>query len=148
METQKNVNTLNDLISILDDGKVGYTNASENCEDASLKSEFLSIARERALMVVELQDEVNKLGKSTEATDGPLGAIHRAWIDFKSLVTGNDSEAIINACITGEEYAIEKFKDALKEENIAPSISVMIANQLMNIEKSLIKIKAYKKIIL
>ena len=146
METKKNIGILNGLISILEDGRVGYTNAAENCEDANLKTEFLGIARERSLMVIQLQDEINSLGKSTDATDGPLGAIHRAWIDFKSLVTGHDNEAIINACITGEEAALDKFKDALKNDSLSASLFAVISSQLMSIEKAMAKIKAYKNI--
>lgn len=144
MEITKNVQTLEELISILDDGKVGYTNAAENCENATLKTEFLSNARERSLMIVQLQDEINNLGKSTDATDGPLGAIHRAWIDFKSFVTGHDTNAIIEACETGEEYAIEKFKAALKNDFLTPSTRAVIISQLAMIERALVKIKSFK----
>lgn len=146
METKKNIENLNGLISILEDGRVGYTNAAENCEDTNLKTEFLSIARERSLMVVQLQDEVNNLGKSTDATDGPLGAIHRAWIDFKSLITGHDNEAIIEACLTGENAATEKFKETLKSDALTPSLFAIISSQLMSIEKAIARIKAYKNI--
>lgn len=146
METKKNISTLNGLISILEDGRVGYTNAAENCEDANLKTEFLGIARERALMIVQLQDEVNQLGKSTDATDGPLGAIHRAWIDFKSMVTGHDNDAIIEACLTGEAAAQDRFKEALKDSALTPTLYAIVAAQLMSIEKAMARIKAYKDI--
>ncbi|NHN24308.1 PA2169 family four-helix-bundle protein [Flavobacterium jejuense] len=146
METKKNIEILNGLISILEDGRVGYTNAAENCEDANLKTEFFGIARERALMVIQLQDEINNLGKSTSATDGPLGAIHRAWIDFKSIVTGHKSDAIIEACLTGEEAALSTFKEAIKNESLTPHLFSVISSQLMMIEKSIGKVKAYKDI--
>lgn len=140
----KNVQTLEELISILDDGRVGYTNAAENCENAIIKTEFLSTARERALMIVQLQDEINSLGKSTDATDGPLGAIHRAWIDFKTLLTGHDTNAIIEACETGEEYAIEKYKSALENDFLSHSSRAVIKSQLAMIERALTKIKSFK----
>jgi uncharacterized protein (TIGR02284 family) len=146
METKKNIGILNRLISILEDGRVGYTNAAENCEDSILKTEFLGIARDRSLMVIQLQDEINKLGKSTDATDGPLGAIHRAWIDFKSLVTGHDKNAIIEACLTGEEAALNTFKEAVKSDSLTPHLFAVISSQLMMIEKAMAKIKAYKDI--
>lgn len=146
METKKNIEILNGLISILEDGRIGYTNAAENCKDSKLKTEFLGIARDRSLLVIQLQDEINNLGKSTDATDGPLGAIHRAWIDFKALVTGHDNEAIINACLTGEEAALEKFKMALKNDSLSASLFALISSQLMAIERAMTKIKAYKNI--
>ncbi|WP_130736243.1 PA2169 family four-helix-bundle protein [Flavobacterium sp. J27] len=146
METKKNIEILNELISILEDGRVGYTNAAENCEHGKLKTEFLGIARDRSLMVVQLQDEINRLGKSTDATDGPLGVIHRAWIDFKAMITGHDNDAIIEACVTGENAALEKFREALKNDSLTPTLYGIISAQLMSIEKAVARIKAYKNI--
>ncbi|WP_278022728.1 ferritin-like domain-containing protein [Flavobacterium ginsengisoli] len=101
---QETVKTLEGLISILEDGKLGYTDAAEHVENPAMKTDFLEYARERALFIVELQNQINKLGKSTDTSGGgPLGVLHRTWIDIKSAFTGGDTESIINACITGEE---------------------------------------------
>lgn len=136
------VRTLEGLIAILEDGKLGYTNAAEHVENGIIKDNFLNNARERAMFIVELQDEINRLGKSTDtAGGGPLGAIHRAWIDIKSSFTGNDTEAIINACITGEEAAIEKYEMALKNEELAPNQVALISKQLSSIKAVLTGLK-------
>mgnify|MGYP003613490073 CR=1 FL=1 len=139
------VSTLDGLISILEDGKLGYTNASEHIESATLKTEFLSFARERSLFIVELQDEINRLGKSTDTSGGgPLGAIHRVWIDIKSALTSGDNDAIIEACITGEEAAIEKYETALEKEELDVAQSTIISKQLNSIKNTLQKIKSRK----
>lgn len=143
--TQEAVKTLEGLISILEDGKLGYTNAAEHVENPAMKTDFLEYARERALFIVELQDEINKLGKSTDTSGGgPLGALHRTWIDIKSAFTGGDTEAIINACITGEEAAIEKYKMALDDNHLEHSQVFIVSKQLNSIQNTLsqIKIKA------
>ncbi|WP_269234759.1 ferritin-like domain-containing protein [Flavobacterium flavigenum] len=143
--TKEAVKTLEGLISILEDGKLGYTNAAEHVENAAMKTEFLEFARERALFIVELQDEINKLGKSTDTSGGgPLGALHRTWIDIKSSFTGGDTEAIINACVTGEEAAIEKYKKALEENHLEYNQVNIVSKQLNSIQNtlSLIKMKA------
>ncbi len=140
--TQEAVKTLDGLISILEDGKLGYTNAAEHVENPAIKTDFLEYARERALFIVELQDEINKLGKSTDTSGGgPLGALHRTWIDIKSSFTGGDTESIINACITGEEAAIEKYKKALEENHLEHSQVYIISKQLNSIENTLSQIK-------
>jgi uncharacterized protein (TIGR02284 family) len=140
--THQTVKTLEGLISILEDGKLGYTNAAEHVENAAMKSDFLEYARERALFIVELQDEINKLGKSTDTSGGgPLGALHRTWIDIKSSFTGGDTEAIINACITGEEAAIEKYKAALDENHLEHNQVFVISKQLNSIQNTLSQIK-------
>lgn len=143
INTKETVSTLNGLIQILEDGKLGYINAAEHVDNPVIKSELLDYARERALFIVELQDEINKLGKSTDASGGgALGAIHRTWIDIKSSFTGGDTKAIINACITGEEAAVEKYKMALKEKQIQNNQFAVVSNQLNTIQNTLTKIKA------
>ncbi|WP_456315597.1 ferritin-like domain-containing protein [Pseudomonas shirazensis] len=143
--TKEAVSTLEGLISILEDGKLGYTNAAEHVESPAIKADFLDYARERALFIVEVQDEINKLGKSTDTSGGgPLGALHRTWIDIKSSFTGGDTEAIINACITGEEAAIEKYKAALEKNELEASQISIISKQLNSIENTLTKIKMKK----
>ena len=140
--TKETVKTLEGLISILEDGKLGYTNAAVHVENLALKADFLEYARERALFIVELQDEINKLGKSTDTSGGgPLGALHRTWIDIKSSFTGGDTKAIINACITGEEAAIEKYKKALEENDLEHSQVFIVSKQLNSIQNTLSQIK-------
>ncbi len=143
--TKETVSTLEGLISILEDGKLGYTNAAEHVESPAIKTDFLEYARERALFIVELQDEINRLGKSTDTSGGgPLGALHRTWIDIKSSFTGGDTEAIINACITGEEAAIEKYKMALEKNELDGSQIAIVSKQLNSIQNTLTLIKAKK----
>ena len=143
--TKETVSTFEGLISILEDGKLGYTNAAEHVDSPAIKTDFLEYARQRALFIVELQDEINRLGKSTDTSGGgPLGAIHRAWIDIKSSFTSGDTEAIINACITGEEAAIEKYKSALEKEELDSNQISIVSKQLNSIQNTLTLIKAKK----
>ncbi|WKL47428.1 PA2169 family four-helix-bundle protein [Flavobacterium pectinovorum] len=140
--TTEAVSILNGLISILEDGKLGYTNAAEHVENHAIKAEFLDYARERALFIVELQDEINKLGKSTDTSGGgPLGVLHRAWIDIKSSFTSGDTEAIVNACVTGEEAAVEKYKMALEKNELDGSQIAIVSKQLNSIQSTLDRIK-------
>lgn len=143
--TKETVSTFEGLISILEDGKLGYTNAAEHVDSPAIKTDFLEYARQRALFIVELQDEINRLGKSTDTSGGgPLGALHRAWIDIKSSFTSGDTEAIINACITGEEAAIEKYKMALEKEELDSNQIAIVSKQLNSIQNTLTLIKAKK----
>ena len=143
--TKETVSTIEGLISILEDGKLGYINAGEHIENPAIKEDFLQYARERALFIIELQDEINKLGKSTDTSGGgPLGALHRVWIDIKSTFTSGDTESIINACITGEEAAIAKYKEALEQNEFDYNQVAIISKQLNSIENTLAKIKSRK----
>jgi len=61
--TQEKISVLEGLISILEDGKLEYTAAAEQVENDMTKTNFLDYARERSLFIVQIQDELNKLGK-------------------------------------------------------------------------------------
>ena len=140
--TTETIKTLEGLISILEDAKLGYTDAAEHVEKPAMKTDFLEYARERALFIVELQNQINKLGKYTDTSGGgPLGALHRAWIDIKSAFTGGETEAIINACITGEEAAIEKYKKAREENHLEHDQIYIVSKQLNSIQNTLSQIK-------
>lgn len=142
---EKVVSTLEGLIQILEDGKLGYTNAAEHVESAAIKSDFLQFARERAMYIVELQDEINRLGKTTDTSGGGvLGAIHRAWIDIKSSFTSGDVEAIVNACITGEESAVASYESALDIDELSADQITLISKQLIGIKSALLTIQAKK----
>ena len=139
------VDSLDELIEILEDGKLGYTNAAEHITSPALKTDFLQYARERSLFIVELQDEINRLGKSTEiAGGGPLGALHRTWIDIKSTFTSGDNDAILGACITGEEFAIENYNIVLEKQILEPNQITLVSKQLQSIKNTLAKLNAKK----
>lgn len=143
--TKETVNTLEGLITVLEDGKLGYIDAAEHVDSPTVKTDFLQYARERALFIVELQDEINKLGKSTDtAGGGPFGAIHRAWIDFKASFASDATQSIIGACITGDEAAIEKYKMALEKNQFEFSQHSIVSKQLASIEKTLAELKMKK----
>lgn len=145
-ETRKEaIDTFEGLISILEDGKLGYTNAAEHVDNHDVKTDLLGYARERDLFIVAMQDEINKLGKSTDtAGGGPLGTLHRTWIDIKSSLTAGDSDAILNACITGDEAAVMRYQKVLEKNGLEATQIAIIAKQLKSIQHTLMEIKAKK----
>lgn len=95
------------------------------------------------MYTVKLQDEINRLGKTTNVSCGAvLGAIHRAWIDIKSSFTSGDVEAIVNACFTGEESAIATYESTLNIEELNADQIDLISSQLSRIKSVLLTIKA------
>lgn len=143
---EKAIDLLNGLVAIAEDGKEGYENAAKDVEDSAIKSTFLTFAHERAGYASELRQMVRELNGDAETDGGgPLGAMHRVWMDLKSVFTGGDKESIINACITGEESAITEYKAALTDSNLLQDHKTVIAQQLGGIEQALAKIKLYAK---
>jgi len=89
-----------------------------------------------------LREIVNQLQGEAEGYGGDSkGSLHRIWIGLKAAFTSGD-EAIINACITGEEAAIKEYKLFLEDTSIPESCKPIIGKQLNGIEHALLSIKS------
>ncbi|HSJ66290.1 MAG TPA: PA2169 family four-helix-bundle protein [Anditalea sp.] len=141
----KTIEVLNDLIAIAADGREGYENAAENIEETTAKNVFRKLAQERASYVSQLQQEIISLKGQPKDSDGDVkGALHRTWLSIKSTFTGGNKDTIINGCITGEESAINSYKDALSKDHISGATRDLLNHHLRGIENSLASIKAFK----
>ena len=139
---QKTSEKLNRLIDIAEDGKEGYENAAGEVKDAATKSSFLLFSKERSTYASQLREIVNQLKGEAEGQGGnALGSLHRVWIDLKAAFTSGD-EAIINACVTGEEAAIKEYKLVINDTSVPESCKPLIGQQLNGIEKALLSIKS------
>ena len=114
-EINKEIEQLNELINIANDGKCGYENAVKDVSDATLKELFTQYSNERASMAVELKNEVLNLGGLPEKGGDTLGALHRTWMDIKSSVNGDNRVEVLKNCITGEEAAIKAYNEILDD---------------------------------
>jgi uncharacterized protein (TIGR02284 family) len=56
------------------------------------------------------------------------GALHRGWINIKSVITGKDDSAILNEAERGEDIAKKAYKDAL-EENLPANVQTVVQRQ-------------------
>jgi len=107
------ISTLNGLIGVCKDGQDGFMTAAEGIERSELKSVFYEFAHQRSQFAGVLQELVRSLGGEAQDTGSLSGAVHRGWMDIKSLVTGKDEEAILNECERGEDQAKEAYIHAL-----------------------------------
>jgi uncharacterized protein (TIGR02284 family) len=138
------INKLNHLIAIAEDGRLGYENAADDVKDENMKNLFLRFSNQRAGYISDLRSQITSLGGDPEDKGGPLGAIHRVWIDLKSTFRSGDKNAIINACITGEQAAISAYEGALKEDYIIGQARTVIGEQLKGIQQALDTIRSYR----
>ena len=107
------ISKLNGLIEICKDGQEGFKVAAEGIERSELKTVFYEFSQQRADFSGVLQELVRSLGGDPEQSGSVSAAVHRGWMDIKSLVTGKNEEAILNECERGEDYAKEAYADAL-----------------------------------
>lgn len=140
------IDKLNHLIHLTEDGKYGFENAAKDNGDQKLNKLFMQFADERTAYIKILSEQVHNLGgEITLASGGPLGSIHRTWMDFKSLVTGGDRDPILKACISGEEAAGRGYKAAIEASYIQGATMQIIAAQYAGIETVLATLKQHLK---
>lgn len=122
METQSNpklIGSLKHILSICNDGKEGYRNAAENVDASDLKAVLTTFSLQRSAYAGELKTLIRQQGGDPDNDEGgPLGVLHRAWIDIKTAFTVNDNKAVLEACETGERAAIEVYNDVLNDPEI------------------------------
>lgn len=136
------VDNLNHLISICNDGKYGYETAAEDADSPELKSIFMGYSAQRAGYVTELKQFVRSAGGDPDKGGGPLGALHRAWIDVKSALSSKDNKAVLGACITGEEAAVKAYDEVLNETNTPSNIRDILMRQRTGIQEALNKVQS------
>jgi len=140
-ENKKLIEDLNHLLTICNDGKYGYQTAAEDADSAALKAVFLGFSAERAEYVHALQNAIAKAGGESDSGGGPLGAIHRAWIDVKSALSSKDNKAVLGACITGEKAAVNAYNSVLENENLPAEVRTMLNEQRRSVEEALNKVE-------
>lgn len=145
MDNQKTINALNELVEINNDRIEGYEKASENTDERDLKDLFSKFKQTSQKCLGELNNEINQYGgKATEGTNAS-GKFFRAWMDFKSALTGEDRKAILESCEYGEKNADETYQRILKDESehLSPQQQAMISEQhkLLKSDRGTIKTK-------
>lgn len=140
------ISDLNSLVNILNDGKKGYDSAAETTDSLELKAIFKKDALERAAYANELKAHIKTHGGNEDDNEsgGLLGAVHRGWIDIKQAFTGNDNKAILDAIITGEKAAIEKYDAYIADYTDHADHLALLQKQRNGIQQDLNQIESLK----
>lgn len=110
---------LNTLIGTLLDSVEGYRKAAEDVDNPTYLTLFTDRSNERQEVAARLQVAVAQLGGDPEDDATTMGAIHRVFVDLKSVVTGRDDEAIIKEVERGEDYLKAKFETAINNVDLS-----------------------------
>lgn len=116
MTTAELTTTLEGLLQTARDGQQGYETAAENTSSTMLQPVLRDLARERAEYGSDLVRLLDDLGVTPNDGSGSIvGALHRVWIDMKTTLMSDDANAVIEACIRGDEAALDNYRSALSE---------------------------------
>lgn len=137
------ISTLNGLIETCKDGQNGFKEAAEGVERSDLKSLFYEFSQQRSQFAGELQSLVQALGGDPENSGSTLAALHRGWINIKSVVTGKDEEAILNECERGEDSAKNTYKAAL-EQQLPANVMETVQTQYASVQAAHDRVKAMR----
>jgi len=134
MKDQKETTSVLDyLIQTLRDGEEGFKQAAEAVRDAQLKSLFTEYSQQRSRFAADLQSQVRNMGDKPETNSSATGALHRGWINLKSIVTGGDDHAILAECERGEDSAVEEYKKAL-DDDLSQPLYELVSRQYTDIK--------------
>ena len=138
MSQQKEIiSTINDLIETLKDGQEGFKQAADAVKDSQMKSLFSEFSLQRAKFAGELQNEAISLGDHNPEDSGSTsGAMHRTWINLKAAITSGDDHAILAECERGEDSAVNEFKKAMEEKELAAPVRETISRQYADVKRA------------
>jgi uncharacterized protein (TIGR02284 family) len=140
MTNEEVISTLNGLIETCKDGQDGFKDAAEGVERSDLKSLFYECSQQRSQFAGELQSLVRELGGDPEQSGSFTAALHRGFIDIKSIVTGKDETAILNECERGEDIAKAAFQKA-SEQDLPANVKTTVQNQFNTVKTTHDKIR-------
>lgn len=130
--TEKALDVINDLIKVNNDRAAGFEKAGKDLkeDENGLITVFNKLSEESRENVAELTGLAQQFGEEAAEGTSTTGDLHRAWIDVKSVFTGNDLTAILNECERGEDAAKAAYKNALDPENeLSPELEQVLFTQ-------------------
>lgn len=133
MTNEDTISTLNDLIETCKDGQNGFKTAAEGVERSDLKSTFYELGQQRSQFAGELQTLVRELGGDPENTGSTTAALHRGWINIKSIVTGKDDGSILDEAERGEDAAKKAYEKAT-QMTLPSNVSSVVHEQATKIK--------------
>jgi uncharacterized protein (TIGR02284 family) len=129
------IDTLNTLIETCKDGEYGFRTCAEHVKSPSLREVFASRADECRQGATELQAHVIRLGGKADTSSSVSGTLHRGWVNLKGLLTGDSDQAALNECERGEDAALARYRDAIKEA-LPSDIAAVVQRQYEGVKKN------------
>ena len=139
MKTESKI--IENLVETLKDGQEGFKQAAEGVKDPQLKSLFNEYSQQRARFVTELRGQ--SLGKSdTDTGSSTAGALHRAWVDTK-VALGGDDHTVLDWLEHGEDVAKDDYNKALGG-NLPATVMEIVRRQAASVQRDHDRVRALR----
>ncbi|WP_222983087.1 ferritin-like domain-containing protein [Flagellimonas meishanensis] len=140
-------NKLNELLERTYDAEKGFKQVAEKANNQVIKEFFENRAKQRYDFGHELKKEIKAFGQNPDKGGSTKGTLHRTWIDFKSLFTSNDDEAMLEEVSRGENEAIETYNDIINDSDfvLPPSTENLLMRQRNMIRETLQTANLYEE---
>jgi uncharacterized protein (TIGR02284 family) len=142
-------NMINELTQYNNDRIDGYEKVSEETKivDADLRALFTKMANDSRSYRKDLGSLVIRMGGKIETEGSMSASIHRAWIDFKTAITGNDRSSILSSCEFGEDAIVEAYDTVLEDtESFTTEELAIISEQRNGLRNASEAITEYKEL--
>ena len=143
MDSDDTVKTLNDLIEISKDGEYGFRTSAEHLHSSETRQLFMRHADECRQAATELQALVDRLGGKPETSGTIAGATHRGWVAIKSKLSTYSDKDILEDTETGEDAAMETYRDALQKEMPA-EVRAVVERQWEGVKRNHAQVRALR----
>ncbi len=136
---------IQNLIEITCDGEEGYTHAATHVHDRGLREEFIKFARERKSIGSELKSLLLNYGNQIAEDRSSLGAaLHRAWINIRTVVTEQDDQAILEEAERGEDAAVAAYKAGSEHPALPAAIDAAIRALMEKVQRAHDRVKSLR----
>ena len=135
MDKDDVIDTLNKLIETCKDGEYGFRTCAEHVKTQQLRTVFLERAESCRKGATELQAEVARLGGKAETDSSATGTLHRGWVNLKGALTGDSDQAALDECERGEDAALARYRDAIKED-LPSEVAAIVQRQYEGVKRN------------
>lgn len=132
-DTSYDIRTLNGLIATTLDSAEGYRTAIADTESHRFADIFRSRAAERDQVVQQLRGEVSRLGGTPEDSGTLLAGAHRAFLNLKAAITGNDDAAVVSTVEDGEDHIKAKYEAAMADDGVSAPMQAVISTAYQSV---------------
>ncbi len=148
MDREKSIDVLNTLLQINNDRSQGYQAAILETEDYGLKLLLSECQQTSERNIIELQTEIIKMGGMPLKGTDFASKVHRVWMELKAATTGHDRDLILSSCAYGDDYAIDAYKTAIKDnlEDFNAEVKSLLVGQSFLIRADQARVKALERV--